>query len=411
MRPSASRRETYKGFAQLMWAYLDCFSGVSGNMFLGALLDAGVPAAVFQDVIASMGLENVKIKSAVVTKHGIAGCYVEVRHPEQHVHRHLQDIIDIIEGAGFEPAVSKKAIEAFRRLAEAEAEAHGTTIDKVHFHEVGAIDAIVDVVCTVAGFHYLGVTEIQASPVQLGTGFIKVAHGMMPVPVPATMNLLKGVPSYSRGIEAELATPTGAALLTSLASSYGPLPAGRILEVGYGAGTRELPIPNLLRLVLIEPADGDRSLWSMDEVALLECNLDDHNPETIPPLISKLLDAGAWDAYVQDVTMKGGRPGIILTVLCPPGIQTELAELIFRETTTLGIRTDRKLRYILPRESLTVSVADQKVSVKVARLGEEVITVAPEYRDCLRASEAAGLPLKEIYDRAKIAARTALGVH
>ena len=410
MRPSGSRWEAHKGFAQLMWAYLDCFSGVSGNMFLGALLDAGVPIEVFEDVIESLGLEDVEIKTASVTKHGIAGCYVEVRHPEQHVHRHLQDIVDIIDGAGFEPQVREKTVEVFRRLAAAEAEAHGTSIDKVHFHEVGAVDAIVDVVCTVVGFHYLGVSKILASPVQLGTGFIKVAHGMMPVPVPATMNLLKGVPSYSRGIEAELATPTGAALLTSLASSYGPLPAGRILEVGYGAGTRELPIPNLLRLVLIEPANEDRNLWSMDEVALLECNLDDHNPETIPPLISKLLDAGAWDAYVEDVTMKGGRPGIILTVLCPPGIQTELAELIFRETTTLGIRTDRKLRYILPRESLVVTVAEQQVGVKVARLGHEVITIAPEYRDCLRASEGAGLPLKEVYDRAKIAARTALDV-
>ncbi|NLA58547.1 MAG: nickel pincer cofactor biosynthesis protein LarC [Firmicutes bacterium] len=393
-----------------MWAYLDCFSGVSGNMFLGALLDVGVPIKVFQDAITSMGLENVELKTAVVTKHGIAGCYVEVRHPEQHVHTHLPDIVEIIERAGFEPAVGKKAVEVFQRLAAAEAKAHGTTIDHVHFHEVGAIDAIVDVVCTVVGFHYLGVTRVQASPVHLGTGFIKAAHGVMPVPVPATINLLKGVPSYSRGIEAELATPTGAALLTSLASSYGPLPDGRILDVGYGAGTRDLPIPNLLRLVLIEPAHEDRSLWSMDEVALLECNLDDHNPEVIPPLIAKLLGAGAWDAYVQDVTMKGGRPGIILTVLCPPGIEAKLAELIFRETTTLGIRTDRKSRYILPRESITVTVADREVSVKVARLGQEIVTMAPEYRDCLQVSETTGMPLKEIYDRARIAARSVLGI-
>ena len=255
-------------FAELMWAYLDCFSGVSGNMFLGALLDAGVPAEVFEDAIASMGLENVEVRSSVVRKHGIAGQYVEVVYPKQRVRRHLQEITDIIQGAGLDPAVSSKAVKVFRRLAEAEAKAHGTAMDKIHFHEVGAVDTIVDVVCTVAGFHHLGVVEIHASPVQLGTGFIKFTRGTMPVPAPATVNLLKGVPSYSTGIEAELTTPTGAALLTSLASAYGPLPAGRIVEVGYGAGVRELPIPNLLRLILFEPMGNDESIRPREEVEL-----------------------------------------------------------------------------------------------------------------------------------------------
>lgn len=259
MRGPWSPGEKCRGFAQPMWAYLDCFSGISGNMLLGALLDAGVPLQVFQDAVTSMGLTAVELKVSSVTKHGIAGIYVEVSYPEQHGHRYLHDILEIIDAAGFEPPVSSKAAEIIRRLAAAEAEAHGTTIDNVHFHEVGAIDTIVDVVCAVAGFHYLGTAEIHASPVQLGTGFVKSAGGILPVPAPATLNLLKGVPTYSRGIEAELTTPTGAALLTSLASSYGPMPAGRILETGYGAGGRDLPIPNLLRLVLIEPLREDSS--------------------------------------------------------------------------------------------------------------------------------------------------------
>ena len=393
-----------------MWAYLDCFSGASGNMFLGALLDAGVPETVFSDVIAAMELEDVHIEATTVHKQGIAGQHVEVHHPEQHVHRHLDDITEIIERAHLEPAVSERSIEVFRRLAAAEAKAHGTSETEVHFHEVGAIDAIVDVVCTVAGFHHLGITKVQSSPVHLGTGFIKAAHGTMPVPVPATTNLLVGVPTYSKGIAAELVTPTGAALLTTLSSSYGSWPAGRLLKIGYGAGTRELPIPNLLRLVLIESVPHGRSLWEMDEISILECNLDDHNPELVPPLMQKLLDQGALDVYVQDITMKGGRPAILLTVLCQPEEQELLAETVFRESTTLGIRTDRRFRYILPRECISVTVDQEQLDVKIARLGEEIITVAPEYRDCLRVAQAIGLPLKEVYDRAKVAARSALSL-
>ena len=409
---SVSRREALCGcFTNDMWAYLDCFSGTSGNMFLGALLDVGVPESVFRDTIAAMGLKDVEIKVSSVSKHGIAACYVQVHHPEQHVHRHLDDIIEIIDGAQLDLVVRQKAIEAFQRLAVAEAKAHGTSEDEVHFHEVGAIDAIVDVVCTMAGFHHLGIRQVQSSPVHLGTGFIRVAHGTMPVPVPATMNLLEGVPTYSQGISAELVTPTGAALLTTLAGSFGTMPAGRLLKVGYGAGSRELPIPNLLRLMLVEPASHEKDLWQMDEIAILECNLDDHNPELIPPLMQKLLKQGALDVYVHDVTMKGGRPAVVLTVLCAPKKQEVLANIVFRETTTLGIRTDRRLRYILPRESVSVTVAQQSVSVKVARLGEEVITVAPEYRDCLLVAEKTGLPLKEVYHRAKVAARAVLNLH
>ena len=386
-----------------MKAYIDCFSGASGNMFLGALLDVGVPEDVFREAIEVLGLDDVHIEATTVTKHGIAARHVQVHYPEQHVHRHLQDIVEIIDRAQLEPVVARQAIQVFRRLAVAEAKAHGTTEDEVHFHEVGAVDAIVDVVCTVAGFHHLGVESVHSSPVHLGTGFIQVAHGTMPVPVPATMNLLTGVPTYSRGIVGELVTPTGAALLTELASSYGALPAGRLLRVGYGAGTKDLPIPNLLRLVLLEPVPSGKTLWESDEIAILECSIDDHNPELIPPLSQSLLEHGALDVYVQDTIMKGGRPGLTLTVLCHPDNQDALVTLVFRETTTLGIRTDQRRRYVLPRE-----VADQEVRVKIGKLGQEVVTVAPEYRDCLEAAKKAELPIKEVYDRAKMAARKAL---
>lgn len=391
-----------------MNAYIDCFSGASGNMFLGALLDVGVPETLFKDTIATLGLEDVHIEVTKVMKHGIAARHVVVHHPEQHVHRHLQDVVEIIEGANLEPTVGRRAIQVFRRLAVAEAKAHGTTVEEVHFHEVGAIDAIVDVVCTVAGFHHLGVESVRSSPVHLGTGFIEVAHGTMPVPVPATMNLLTGVPTYSRGVVGELVTPTGAALLTELAGSYGALPAGRLLKVGYGAGTKDLPIPNLLRLVLLEPVPSGKTLWDMDEIAVLECNIDDHNPELVPPLTQGLLDRGALDVYVQNAIMKGGRAGLTLTVLCHPDDQDSLATVIFRETTTLGIRLDRKRRYVLPREIVPVKVADEDVRVKVGKLGEQTVTVAPEYRDCHQVAQKTGLPIKEVYDQAKMAARQAL---
>lgn len=397
-----------KGVTSSVDAYIDCFSGASGNMFLGALLDIGVPETVFQDVIAALELEDVHIEVTRVTKHGIAARHVVVHHPEQHAHRHLQDIVEIIEEANLDPTVAHRAIQVFRRLAVAEAKAHGTTVEEVHFHEVGAIDAIVDVVCTVAGFHHLGVETVRSSPVHLGTGFIEVAHGTMPVPVPATMNLLTGVPTYSRGVAGELVTPTGAALLTELAGSYGALPAGRLLKVGYGAGTKDFPIPNLLRLVLLEPVPSGGTLWDMDEVAVLECNIDDHNPELVPPLTQALLDNGALDVYVQNAIMKGGRAGITLTVLCHPDDQDALATLIFRETTTLGIRTDRRRRYVLPREIVPVKVADEDVRVKIGKLGEQAVTVAPEYRDCYKAAQNTGLPVKEVYDRAKMAARQTL---
>lgn len=393
-----------------MWAYLDCFSGASGNMFLGALLDVGVPEELFQSIIDSLGLKDVHIEQAKVSKHGIAGCHAQVHHPEQHVHRHLDDIIAIIDKASLDPNVAQTSIQVFRRLAVAEAKAHGTTEQEVHFHEVGAVDAIVDVVCTVAGFRHLEVDGIWASPVHLGTGFIQVAHGTMPVPVPATMNLLEGVPVYSRGIDSELVTPTGAALVTTLTNSYGAIPAGRLIKVGYGAGTKDLPIPNLLRLTLIEPALGKNALWQMDEIAMLECNIDDHNPELIPPLTQKLLDHGALDVYVQSITMKGGRPALTLTILCPPDRQDLLAGLVFRETTTLGVRTEKRLRYTLPRDIIPVKVAGYEIRVKFAKLGEEIVTVAPEYRDCLEVATKASMPIKDVYDRAKMTARTALNL-
>ncbi|NLK08526.1 MAG: nickel pincer cofactor biosynthesis protein LarC [Firmicutes bacterium] len=377
-------------------------------MFLGALLDLGVPEEIFQGVITALGLEDVHLEITRVAKQGIAACHVVVHHPEQHVHRHLQDIVEIIEQGSLEPKVATRAIAVFERLAEAEAKAHGTTVDDVHFHEVGAVDAIVDIVCTVAGFHHLGAEEIRSSPVHLGTGFIDVAHGTMPIPVPATVNLLSGVPTYSKGIPNELVTPTGAALLTELASAYGPMSSGRLIKVGYGAGTRDLPIPNLLRLVLFEPIPEGKTLWDMDEIAVMECSIDDHNPELLPPLAQSLLDNGALDVYVQNAIMKGGRAGVVLTVLSPLELQDALAKLIFKETTTLGIRLERKKRYTLPREMISVEVASENIQVKIGKLGEDVVTVAPEYRDCYQVAQTVKLPVREVYDRAKTAARAAL---
>lgn len=396
-------------------AYIDCFAGASGNMFLGALLDAGVPESFMKETIENLGLENVKLVVTEKRKRGIVGKHVEVRHPEQHVHRHLSDIVDILNRADLGPTVKDKAVAAFQRLATAEARAHSCSVEQVHFHEVGAVDAIVDVVCTMAGFDYLQIEKVHASPVHLGTGFVDCAHGTIPVPVPATLNLLEGVPTYSRGIQAELVTPTGAALLTTLAETYGPQPGGIVVRTGYGAGTRDLEIPNLLRLTLLEDdskgrPQGSSDLWGTDQVTILECNLDDDSPEFLPPLRDKLLELGALDAYTTSIIMKFGRPATQLTVLCPPHLAEELARVIFAESTTLGIRVDSRSRYVLPRESVDVTIGSHRVSTKVGRLGKKIVTVAPELKDCRHVAEVTGLPLKEVYEQAKWEARKLLRI-
>ncbi|HAA77127.1 TPA: nickel pincer cofactor biosynthesis protein LarC, partial [Candidatus Latescibacteria bacterium] len=335
-------------------AYIDCFAGASGDMFLGALVDAGVPFETLESELSKLGMSDYTLSHSTTTKHGITATKVDVLAQEGHVHRHLSDIVDILNASSLDQDVKNRALAVFTRLAEAEANVHGTTIEKVHFHEVGAVDAIVDIVGTVIGIKHLGIGHIDCSALSVGTGSTKGAHGAMPIPVPAVVAMCADVPLRRTEIPKELLTPTGAALLTTFADSFGEPTTFTGDTVGYGAGTRDLDeIPNLLR---IEIGD-DTSLagTETDEVVVLETNIDDMNPEWFGYVGDRLWEAGAKDVYVAPVQMKKGRPGSLLTVLCDASNTDAIKRILLGETTTLGVRQTTMTRTILPRRHATVS--------------------------------------------------------
>lgn len=427
-------------------AYFDCFSGVSGDMLLGALVDAGLAVAELEADLGRLGLPGWSLQVSRVNKLGITGTKVTVLAEEQHHHRHLADIERIVSGSGLPEPVQAVALQAFRRLAEAEAKIHGTTPDKIHFHEVGAIDSIVDTVGVAIGLHRLGISAVYVSPLNTGRGMVRMAHGLYPVPAPATLELLKGAPIYARDIDAELVTPTGAALLTSVARGYGPLPPMVVEAIGYGAGSKDLPIPNLLRLVLGQPAQGPGggerhggtahdqghdhghdhghdyghdhghdhghapgpgsglSMLDRDEVAVLEANVDDMVPELWEHVSQLLFGAGALDVFLTPVQMKKNRPGTLITVLGPAGRVEALADVLFAETTTLGVRQSRSARLKLQREHWQVQTPYGPLGVKVGLRSGQVLNLAPEYEECRAAARARGVPLKEVYQAAIAAA-------
>lgn len=380
-------------------AYFDCFSGISGDMTLGALVSAGVPFEHLRSELAKLNLSGYSLTCEQVKRGGLAATKVNVAldEKEQPV-RHLSDIREIINGSSLSPNIKQKSMNIFRRLAEVEAKVHGTTIDHVHFHEVGAVDAIVDIVGSVIGLEHLGVTEIIASPLNVGSGSVHTAHGKLPVPAPATAELLAGIPLYSSSITFELTTPTGAAIISTLANSFGQLPQLVIRTIAYGAGNKDFPgQPNVLRLFIGEyahPAGEDRSV-------LIETNIDDMNPQIYEHLIDRLLAAGAHDAYLTPVIMKKGRPAILLSVLTDREKQQACMDILFRETTSIGVRIQEIGRKKLQREIREVKTAYGMVRVKISRLGDEVMTVTPEYEDCKRIAEEKQVPLKKIIDEAK----------
>ncbi|MFH0981526.1 MAG: nickel pincer cofactor biosynthesis protein LarC [Planctomycetota bacterium] len=376
-------------------AYFDCFSGASGDMILGALLDAGAPIDALRERLAGLAVGGYTLSIEKVTKQGFAATQVQVQVDAGVLapHRHLGEVLTIIEASHLPREVQSRAIAVFRRLAEAEARAHGTTTEQVHFHEVGAVDAIVDVVGSVLALHELKVDQVVCSPIPTGSGTVQCAHGVLPVPAPGTAVLLEGVPVLSTDEPGELTTPTGAAILTTLAASFGPLPAMTIRCCGYGAGRREgRHRPNLLRVFLGEPALGAAA----DEIVVLEANLDDVSAEAVGFCVGKLLEAGALDVYTVPITMKKSRPGIVLTVLAQPVDVPRLEEILFRETTTFGIRQHRCERRKLERHSETVETRFGLIRIKVGSRGGVVYTASPEYEDCRRAADACGAPLKEV---------------
>jgi hypothetical protein len=321
-------------------AYFDCFAGASGDMILGSLLDAGLEVERLKEELGKLDLTHYDVGAKKVAKKGMGGTQAVVTVDEDyhsHHHHHLQHIKEIIEKSDLERPIKQKGLEIFTRLAEAEAKVHRTTIERVHFHEVGAMDAIIDVMGAVAGFAALGIEKVHCSPLHVGTGSVKCAHGTLPVPAPATIELIRGKPIYSTGVKGELLTPTGAAILTTLSSGFGPMPAMVVETIGYGAGTSELAIPNLLRVVIGEARD-ELEGYHTERVAVIEATIDEMDPQTSDHLTQKILDTGALDVFLAPVEMKKNRVGTLLTVVCVPEMVREISVFLLEETTAIGVR-------------------------------------------------------------------------
>jgi uncharacterized protein (TIGR00299 family) protein len=386
--------------------YFDCASGAAGDMLLGAALDLGLPLEQLRAELARLPLGGYRIDSERVSRAGLAATQVRVvAEASDTKERHLRDVIEILDRSTLEGAVKEKAAALFRRLAEAEAAVHGTTPERVHFHEVGALDSIVDIVGGVVVLRWLSAGRFVSSPLNLGTGTITMSHGTFAVPPPATARLVAGVPVYGEG-EGELVTPTGALLVTGHATEYGPLPPLRIEKTGHGAGSRDPKgRPNVLRLIVGEEtgagADG--------RILVLETEVDDTSPQLLGPLIDRLLGAGANDAFFTPVQMKKGRPGVLVTVLAPPDRREAIEELLFRETTTLGVRRQEWLRTELERETALVATPYGPVRVKIGRRGSVVYNAWPEFEDCQRLAAEAGVAVKEVLAEALAAWRSGSG--
>jgi pyridinium-3,5-bisthiocarboxylic acid mononucleotide nickel chelatase len=438
-------------------AYLECFSGMSGDMFLGALVDAGVPASVLEKAVAALDV-GARLEISRVVRSGISATKVDVwvdgekdlpreeywerRHSHEHAHSHddaghsghshshdgessragahalhqhehahgrgLTEIRGIISAASISEGAKKTALAIFEALGRAEAKIHNTSIESVHFHEVGAVDAMVDMVCAAVGAEALGVGEIVCSPLNMGGGSVKCAHGTFPVPAPATVELLAGAPVYSSGLQAELVTPTGAAIVKTLASRFAAFPEMKIEKSGYGAGSRDFPgHPNVVRIVVGEVAANTLAGKTASEtITVLEANLDDLNPQVFGYVMDRLIEEGALDAFGMPVQMKKNRPGMLLSVLCKPEDASKLTQLIFTETSTLGVRRRDEMRQTLARRWESVGTPWGDVRIKIASMNGTITNYAPEYEDCRRIAAEHHVPLKTVMQEA---ARAYLG--
>lgn len=390
-------------------AYFDCFCGISGDMVLGALIDAGVSPDALRRELTKLPVGGYELASRSVTRCGVVATKVDVLLDRQNVsstdhqnHRNLNDILNLLEASTLDEPVRRRAEQVFKRLAEAEARVHNTNVDEVRFHEVGAVDAIVDIVGASIGLELLGVEEVVGSPVPVGSGFVECVHGKLPVPAPAVVELLKGYRLAGSDLQAELTTPTGAAIITTLSGECGPMPPMTVELVGYGAGHREFENqPNLLRIVIGEDATSE----SADAVWRLETNIDDMNPELISHVFDRLLAEGALDVFAVPVQMKKGRTGLQLTVLCTTHNKDRLERVLFAETTTFGVRSVLCHRRKLSRKLVMVKTELGELTIKVGSLDGRVCTASPEYEQCRRVAQEHGIPLREVYARAEEAYR------
>ncbi len=384
-------------------AYFDCFAGASGDMILGALLDAGLSLENLKQEISKLGLSKYGIDAEQVVKRGISGTQaviaIDQGHHEHH-HRHLSHIKEIIVSSKLDEKVKNLSLSIFTKLAEAEAHVHNTDVESVHFHEVGAMDAIIDVVGAVVGLHLLGIDKCFCSPLHLGSGTVMCAHGEIPVPAPATAQLVQGLPVYATDVKGELLTPTGAAILSTLCSGFGPMPMMTMDRVGYGAGVSDPDIPNLLR-VHIGAASHENTSLDSNQVAIIETNVDDMTSQIYGHVMEKAFGMGALDVFFTPVQMKKNRPGALLTVICSPLDVSRFSRLLLEETTTIGVRWRLENCLNARREIKTVETPHGPVRIKYAMMDNHIVNISPEYDDCKKVAGESGVPLKQVMETAR----------
>lgn len=382
-------------------AYFDCFSGASGDMILGALIDAGLSLRQLKEELKKMEIPTISLKTKRVLRGGLFGTQVIVEGKgEKKTHRTLKELRRIIDQSGLKPSIKEKTKNILERIASVEARIHRKPKEEVHFHEIGGLDSLVDIVGAIWGVEQLQIQKVYVSPVNVGSGFVRCEHGILPVPAPATLALMEGKPVYSSGVERELLTPTGAALLTFLGSEFGNIPRMRVEKVGYGAGKDDLPHPNLLRLMI-----GTLEGLSKDErVMIIETNIDDMNPQFYEYLMEKLLAMGALEVFLTPLIMKKNRPATLLTVLSSAERRSSIIDFLMKETTTLGVRWREEARSCAEREIISLETKYGPVRFKLAKWKEDRVNLSPEYEDCKRLALAQKVPLKEIYEEAKKAA-------
>ncbi|MBF0217516.1 MAG: nickel pincer cofactor biosynthesis protein LarC [Candidatus Omnitrophica bacterium] len=379
-------------------AYFDCFSGVSGDMVLGAFLDLGLDIKYLRGELGKIDLKGYTIKSEKVVRHGISGTKAIIKISGPGKERTFKDISKLISRSGLKGSVKDLAVKIFRDIAEVEGRIHGKDIDKVHFHEIGAVDSIIDIAGAAIGLDALKIDAAFSSKLNLGSGSIKCDHGFLPVPAPATAALLKGMPVYSQGAETELVTPTGAAILKNISKSFGPFPEMTVLDIGYGAGDKELPIPNLLRVFTGRAASS--GLLS-DKVIEIETNIDDMNPELYGHVLDKLFASGALDVFIIPVYMKKTRPGNLLKVILDEKDVDKILSVIFSETTSLGVRIKESWRKKLRRENIRVKTRFGEVELKLGKTGDKVVNISPEYESARKIAIEKNIPLKTVYDEVR----------
>lgn len=378
-------------------AYFDCFSGISGDMLLGALIDLGLNIDDLKKELKKLNISGYEITAKKQQKNHITATKLNITVKQKQNHRHLNDICRIIDESKLDSDIKESSKKIFLKLAKAESKVHNIDINSVHFHEVGATDSILDIVGTLIALKKQNIEKIYTSPLPLGTGFVKCAHGTIPIPAPATVELLKGVPIHQTATKGELVTPTGAAIITAITTQFSGMPEMQIEKIGYGAGTSDFDRPNLLRIFIGTTSE----TYEQDTVNIIETNIDDMNPEYYSHITEKLFTNGALDVYLTNIHMKDNRPAIKLTVIAAQETTGKLTDIIFTETTTFGIRIYRGMRKKLFTQKKQVKTRYGTITIKIGKTKDKTITISPEYKDCKKIADAHGIPLKEVYDLAK----------